>query len=132
LTQTLFIPGPLPGLNEIIDAKARTSKTAGSGGRRWDAYSDMKRALGVKVMLVARARGFKKIEKPAIFMFEFLEPNRRRDPDNFVSGGKKVIFDALQEAGLLENDNWEWVKGFPCSWRVDKLAPGVILTVMEE
>jgi Holliday junction resolvase RusA-like endonuclease len=132
MTQTLFIPGPLPGMNEIIDAKARSSMTVGRGGKRWDAYSDMKRAVGAKVMMLARASGFKKITTPAVFLFEVREPNKRRDPDNFCSGAEKMIFDALQEAGLLENDGWKQVKAISRTWSVSKLAPGVLLTVLED
>lgn len=132
MTQTLFIPGPLPGMNEIIDAKGNVAKVAGRGGKRWDAYADMKRAIGAKVALLARASGFKKITTPAVFLFEVREPDMRRDPDNFCSGAEKCIFDALQEAGLLENDGWKQVKAISRTWSVSKLAPGVLLTVLED
>lgn len=131
MTQTLFIPGPLPGLNEIIDAKARSSK-AGAGGKRWDAYSDMKRAVGVKIALCARVIGFQKIKGPAVFLYECREPHMRRDPSNVIAGAVKLIEDGLQEAGLLDNDGWANVKAIVPTWAVSRLAPGVFLTVMED
>ncbi len=51
------------------------------------------------------------IQGPAIFHFTWYERNRRRDKDN-VAFAKKFIFDALQKAGILPDDDNRYVKGF--------------------
>lgn len=110
---------PMPGLNEVIDA----SKS------HWGSYAKMKASWGRTVALYARAQGFERIEAPSHFEWEFVENSRRRDPSNIAAGAIKIVEDALQEAGLLKNDNWEWVLSFACVFKVDKKAPGVRLTV---
>jgi len=52
-----------------------------------------------------------KVTKPSVIKFIWHEGNSRRDKDN-VAFGKKFILDALQECGVLENDNNKWVLGF--------------------
>ncbi|MBW2675806.1 MAG: hypothetical protein JRD89_20765 [Deltaproteobacteria bacterium] len=61
------------------------------------------------------------------FTYFFMEPNKRRDPSNFTSGGIKIIEDALQSAGILKNDGWRNVLGISSYWTVDKDCPGVML-----
>lgn len=121
MIQTLWIPVRMPGMNEILGA---------SNSSRF-AYGAMKKKWGQTVGLFARMQGFKPIGGPAHFEFECREPNRLRDPDNFASGAQKIILDALQEAKLLENDGWEHVLSLMVTWKVDKKAPGVHLTVRE-
>lgn len=127
----LWIPGPLPGLNEIIDAKGTISKARGKGGKRWDGYQDLKAQWGQKVAIYARVANFGRITQPVECFYEIREPNRRRDPSNFVAGAVKIIEDALQEAGLLENDGWAQIVGIHPKWTVDERKPGVLLTVRE-
>jgi Holliday junction resolvase RusA-like endonuclease len=127
----LWIPGPMPGLNEIIDAKGVVSKTRGRGGKRWDGYSDLKSQWSQRVTLYARQASFGRIVGMNEFFYEIREPNRRRDPSNFVAGAVKITEDALQEAGLLENDGWKQVAGIHTTWTVDEKRPGVMLTVRE-
>ena len=115
---TLFIRQRMPGGNDLI----KWSKTNAS----W--YAREKRKWGTLVALYAREQGFKVITAPAHFEFELWEPNRKRDPDNMCFGAAKFILDALQDAGLLENDTWNWVKSFAFTWK--QAAPaGVKLTV---
>lgn len=51
------------------------------------------------------------IEKPVFITFTWVEENGRRDLDN-ICFAKKFILDALQKAGVLENDNRKHVTGF--------------------
>lgn len=124
--RTLRLPMPLPGLNDIIDAKAR-SKTS-VNGKRWDAYQPMKKKWGQTVALYARNQDFEKVTEPSHFEFEWMEAYRKRDPDNISAGGRKIILDALQECGLLENDNATWVLSFADTFSYGKDV-GVVLTV---
>lgn len=111
MTQTLTIPARMPGLNEL---------TANNTHRY--AYGKMKARWGRTIALLARAQGFRPITGPVHFEYEFGEPTRRRDPSNIAAGGIKIIEDALQEAGLLPNDNWEWVLSFVATWKVSDKA----------
>lgn len=117
----LHIPGRLPGLNEIINAKGNSFR----GG--YNAYSKMKSQWGAMVGLIAAATKFEAIER-GYFTYLFYEPTRQRDPSNIVAGGVKIIEDALQEAGLLKNDGWQQVLGYVAYWTVRK-HPGVTLFV---
>lgn len=110
--QTLTIPARMPGLNELIGA-ALTHRGS---------YGTIKKKWGRTIGLLAYAQGFKRLEAPAHFEFEFGETTRRRDPDGLVGGALKVFFDGLQEAGLLVNDNWEWVLSFVATWKVSEKA----------
>lgn len=118
----LWIPGPLPGLNEIIDARARANG-------KWNGYAVMKKSMGVKVALFANAARLEKIG-PSHFSYFFIEPNKRRDPSNFIAGGIKIIEDGLQEAGLLDNDGWKHVLSIRTRWSVGP-QPGVEVTIEE-
>lgn len=42
------------------------------------------------------------------FHFTWTEQSCRRDHDN-ISSAVKFIFDALQQAGIIPNDNWHYV-----------------------
>jgi hypothetical protein len=120
------IPGRLPGLNELLDARANVVQR-GRNGARWNKYSDLKRQVSEKIALLARAQEFNFI-KGGFFSYLFIEKDRRRDPSNFVSAGLKIIEDALQMAGLLAGDGWNEVDAFDATWKVG-LNPGVILLV---
>ena len=96
--QSLFIPGRMPGLNEIIEA-------AGTRKGKWNAYMTLKSKWGDVIAAHARIQRFAEV-KDGHFTYLFEEPDRRRDPSNVIAGGVKLIEDALQEAGLLANDGW--------------------------
>ena len=81
----LVIRGTLPGLNDYITAE-RSNKYAGA---------KMKKQCETVVMHHARALGKAGFEKPVHMLYQWYEPNRRRDKDNISSFGRKVIQDAL-------------------------------------
>jgi Holliday junction resolvase RusA-like endonuclease len=123
VTQTLWIPGPLPGLNEIIN-----SKRARWGGNA-DGYSALKKTWNQKVALAARAAGTKPVTA-ARFIYEIREVNKRRDPSNIVSGALKLVEDGLQCAGVISNDGWRQVLGYTVRWCVAE-RPGVLVVIEE-
>lgn len=118
----LWVPGPLPGQNEVISS-AKGFRGSGRG------YSLLKRRWTDTVALLARAAKVPRFHK-AVLDFVWLEARRNRDPDNIVSA-KKFILDGLVLAGVLPDDGWEHVEGFRDSWGVSKGA-GVLVTLEGE
>lgn len=115
------MPGPLPGLNDVIAA------AKGFGGRGFG-YSKMKRKWTDDVALLAKAAKLPKVTS-ARFHFTWYERTRRRNPDNFCAGGRKMILDGLVKAGVLENDGWGQVHGWSDAWVVDPTRTGVELQI---
>jgi len=116
----LFIPGPLPGMNEMIaDAKVRL--------RKGTLYDKKKKEWTQLIALFA-----KKLPKfQRVFIeFEWFEPNRRRDPDN-IAAAKKFVLDGLVEAGIIPGDSWRYIAGWQDKFKVNKQKPGVLITIKE-
>jgi hypothetical protein len=114
LRAELWIPGRLCGLNELmLDRSVR--------------IRDKKKAR-LAIMALCFAARLPRFER-AYIDFEWVEPNKRRDPDGFTSGGRKVILDALQHALVLPGDGWRHVLGFTDTWRCDPTAPGVLVVL---
>ncbi len=132
MSQSFFIPGPLPGLNEIIDARASGWTV---GGKRHDRYGGKK---GLKPYwheaVQAAAIGARiKPMQAAHFAFEWYEPKRRgmsRDPDN-ITAGQKFVLDGLVGLGLLPDDNRHRVLGLSHSFKWSQDRPGVLVTIRE-
>jgi len=117
--QTFFIPLTLPGLNDIILARSQ-SKTFKRKGKtiRVDNYQKLKKeyeSLIISAIQLAKIRPVKK----GYFIFTWIEPNRKRDPDN-IAAGRKFIFDSLVAAGILKSDGWSCVGGWHDSFMVKK------------
>jgi len=107
--RTLWIPGQLPGLNELIAA-------AKSGRGRGNGYARLKAQWTEEIAIRARAAGLWKWPSGASFRFRWVEGSKRRDPDNFTGGGRKLILDGLVLAGVLPDDSWRYVDGFTDAW----------------
>ena len=65
------------------------------------------------------------------YRFTWYLPNRRKDPDN-IAAGQKIIFDAFQEAGIIENDSRKHVSGFSHSFELDRKNPRVEIEIFEK
>lgn len=120
MIQRLTIQGKLPGLNEYTRAN-RTNPQVGA---------KMKREANEVCLWEARAARLKPMRPPVMVRIAWFEPNRRRDPDNVVSG-KKFILDALVEAGVIGNDNWQWVAGFEEKVALDRENPRIEVELEE-
>lgn len=114
--QHIWLPGRVPGLNELNNARMGAGEQ-GKGGRRWNRYSDIKRQFQEKVALCVRAQGVRPMEH-ANFHYLILEENRRRDPSNILAGAMKLVEDGLQKAGILPGDGWDQVYSIHPHWRV--------------
>jgi len=119
--QSFFVPGTLPGLNEIISA----AKVGGRG----KAYSDMKRKSGQMVKDVIQWASLKPAGRVSITC-TWQEPSRRRDPDN-IFAGVKFILDALVDSGILAGDGWQQVADIRHKLVLDKDHPGVWVEIVE-
>lgn len=118
----LTIPGKLPGLNDYIAAE-RASRYKGAG---------MKADSGLIVAAaIRRCLSGVRVEKPAYMEYSWHEPNKRRDKDNISSFGRKVIQDALVNAGVLRDDGWKEVVGFSDRFAVDKKNPRIEVLIRE-
>ncbi len=122
---TLWVPGPLPGLNELIAA------AKGSGGRGMG-YAKLKRQWTDTVFALAR---YARIHKPGPFErrvivdFEWVERDKRRDPDNVAAGGRKLVLDGLVKAGVLNGDGWAHVDHWWDRFSVNAERPGVGVSI---
>lgn len=112
-----LIPFRLPSLNEYINVcRANKFKAA-----------EYKKAIEDEIMLFARVQP---IRKPVEILFEWYEPNEKRDPDN-IAFAKKFILDALVKKGILPNDNMKYIKGLADSFYVGSKGE-VIVQITEK
>jgi len=121
MSAEVFVPGPLPGMNEIIAA-------AKSGRGKGNAYSRMKKQWGETVWALAKSARLPKCEGPVSVLFCWREKDRRRDIDN-VAAAAKFILDGLVKAGVIANDNQQTVFSIEHRFTVDKRKPGVLVIV---
>jgi len=120
-TQKFFVPGPLPGMNEIIAARGYRAR---GGGR----YERMKKLWNHTVAIHAKAAKIKPVGNYCFLTFTWIEKDKRRDKDN-IAAGKKLVIDGLVEAGILNNDGWSDISGFDDHWDVDVKRPGVYVEI---
>lgn len=125
MIQKLWVDGILPGENEIIAAAKK---------RNWRGipkYAKMKRDATNDIFYQIKAAKLKPVAQ-AKFIFTWIEPNKCRDKDN-IAAGKKFLFDALVEAGILKNDGWKeiicWEDHFYVAEKSGKT--GVMVTIEE-
>lgn len=114
--------GQLPGLNEFIDANRRN----------YHAGAKLKKEAQFLVVTAAR-KGLKRWRPsgPVWMTYRWYEPNQRRDKDNISAGGRKIIQDALVEAGVLQNDGWREIRGFTDEFYIDKNEPRIEVEIEE-
>lgn len=94
------IPFRLPDLNEYIDS-CRSSKYKGN---------ELKNITDDSIIWVLKPKKIK-IDCPVFLNFIWYEKTMKRDKDN-VAFAKKFIMDAMQKAGMLPNDNNQYILGF--------------------
>lgn len=114
ISQALFIPGPLPGMNDF----------AGTG-TRWK-YRDAKAAWARAIAFEILQQRLKPMGRVFIW-WVWYEKTMKRDPDNFSSIGKKFVLDALKSAGIVPNDGWKHIAGWADRWEVSAERPGVLV-----
>jgi Holliday junction resolvase RusA-like endonuclease len=105
MNQTLFIPHQFPSLNDYINTERRNRYAGAAMKKEWT-------KLVASYALLKKIKPFK---KPISIHFTYFEPNARRDPDNIMFA-KKFILDGLKEAGVIQNDNQQWLWEFRENW----------------
>ncbi len=124
MEQQFFIPFKLPGLNEVINASKRFDRATGK-----NRYWGMKIEIEEKIRWMIHIAHLRPVKRARI-EFVWIEPNRRRDPDNISGGGRKFILDALVDCGILEADRQEQVLSLhDREFKVDKETPGVRVVI---
>jgi hypothetical protein len=121
MSQSFFVAGPLPGLNEML----ASAKGAGGTGRR---YSALKKIWTETVWAVARSNRIRPVARATI-EFTWVERNRQRNPDNIASA-KKFILDGLVMAKVLKNDGWGEIAGWTDKFTTEGTA-GVHVTLVD-
>jgi hypothetical protein len=129
----LLLPFGLPGRNEL-DAASRVGPYA---------YSTLKRTRQNDVLMFANGCRSKwpPLASRALVATIWREPDRRRDPDNIVSGGRKLILDAIGPgrkgprgwpgACLIHCDGWHCIHGFVDVIEHAPKRPGIEVVLAE-
>ena len=93
------IPGPLPGLNEIIKENRSNRFDGATQKKEWTNYCAN--------FLLGKKDGV--FSSPVSLSFLWYEKNRKRDLDN-ISAGAKFVLDAMVMIGILKNDSQQYVR----------------------
>lgn len=118
----LIIPGRLDNFNDYTRAE-RSHKYKG-------ARMKTKNEAIVKSAIIRQLR-IPTITKRVRMEYLWVEKDRRRDPDNISSFGRKVILDELVNLEILQNDGWANIVGFSDSFAVDKQDPRIEVKIIE-
>lgn len=139
----LWFPLVLPSFNELEAARGRVYARTAAGRR--SGYDDLKRRHQNDVAMFALAqkrRWFGLDFRPGLFIAcDWREPTKKRDPDNIVGGGKKLLLDGLAlgrvgsrgwtGAGVIHCDGQHCVSGFLDVITHDPKSPGVAVYIFE-
>ncbi len=124
MTRAFFVPGPLPGLNEIIAA-------CKSGRGKQNAYARMKSEWSGIVAAHARSQRIPCMDHVTITLHWYerrVGRKRGRDPDNIMAAVKFVL-DGLVDAGVLADDGVDDVRAIRHEWTFGLVTPGVQVAI---
>lgn len=96
--------GRLPGMNEMINAN-RTNRYIGAKVKSGWSHE-------LSAEFAAQAAGRKMTRHATAYLY-FWEKDNRRDDDNVIGGGCKVILDALTMAGIIPDDSPKYLHVVP-------------------
>ena len=113
--QQFTIPGRLPGLNSIINS-SRTHWAV--------AAKEKKEAMDYVIAYITMSK-IKPVDGFAEITITCYEKDLRRDADNVQSGANKVILDALQKFGIIENDSRRYIKLITPPVELDRENPRI-------
>lgn len=126
MVDRMWVPGPLPGFNELIAAATLQGRrvAAGKGGWTDGTYARLKGEWTEAVANIARGT-LKPRGGPVCVTLLILAPDRRHDPSNLRAAAVKLIEDGLVEAKIIGGDGWSYVLDGREFVDVDPEAPGV-------
>ena len=121
-TACFVITGRLPGMNEYTKA-CRGNRYSGN---------QMKQKAETEIMWAIRRqlKGWT-AKEPVYIKYKWIEPDERRDKDNIVAFGHKVIQDALVKMNVLADDGWDYITGFRDDFGIDKKNPRIEVEILE-
>lgn len=119
-TDTIIIPGELPDLNQII-AESKN---------HWGSYSSLKKANTQLVAFCTKQATKQKYKKIDLEITWYCK-DKRKDKDNIMAGGLKMILDGLVVAGVIQNDGWAHIGSINNHFEVDKNNPRVEIKITE-
>lgn len=119
-TDTIVIPGELPDLNQII-AESKN---------HWGSYSSLKKTNTQLVAFCTKQATKQKYKKIDLEITWYCK-DRRKDKDNIMAGGLKMILDGLVVAGVIQNDGWAHIGSINNHFEVDKNNPRVEIKITE-
>lgn len=117
----LIIHGRLPGLNEFI---AENRRNYHAGAKLKKEYQWLVEMSAKNCLKNWRPQG------PVRMRYQWYEKNKKRDKDNIAAGGRKIIQDALVEAGYLKNDGWNEIVGFSDDFFIDPDDPRIEVDIV--
>lgn len=113
------IPGTLPTFNEF-DGRSRTNRfSAASLKRKTQDY--------IRAFILDAP----KFPGHVTVWFDWIRPDMRCDKDN-VAFAKKLILDALQEAGVIKSDSWKLCTPYDRRYAVNKSNPRTVVVITDE
>ena len=134
----IVFPGLLPSRNELDAAQRKTIRV---DGYPRNLYVHLKRLHQNTLQLWAQRYRFEPARGKVIVACNWREETRHRDPDNIISGGRKLLLDAIGPgrkgekgwtgAGLMHCDGWHCIAGFVDVVTLAPDAPGVEVVVAE-
>ena len=113
----ITIRGCLPSLNDIVNS---------SRGNYHKANNQKKQAQRDIMMQLPKV---KVTEYPVEIRVTFFEPSNRRDCDNVISGGSKVLMDSLVAKGILIDDSRKYVSQIHSLVFTDKNNPRIEVVI---
>lgn len=121
----LFIPGPLPGINDYLRARSMGGVVKHRGVRRGNDYQKLKKQWEGTIRLLCTQARIRQLP-PCCYTFLFYEQDRQRNPDNIASFSK-FFFDALvmKPQPIIPNDGWKEILDFKPWWVVEPRHVGV-------
>lgn len=102
-TGLFVIDKQLPSLNQYISAN-RSNKYAGAKFKK-----EQEEYIGWCIKKALANGCLTTFDKPVTVFIDWYEKDKRRDCDN-IQSSQKFILDALQQQGVIPNDNRKYVK----------------------
>lgn len=92
---------------------------------RWQYQKDKKKYHEyVRLATIGKNPNYEKCKMTITYYFKF---NRRHDPGNY----DKILLDALVEANIIKDDNYDVIQEFTTRGKVDKENSKVVIEIEE-